>query len=310
MLKKLIAGAVLCSWAAPTLAQDADPSAAKPHQSGDASTAVKPEGTTGADGGGTPEPARPKLWFQVEVSPDITSQEPFTPDSTNDSTTVKWTLGLDYNLSPGLSLAVSGGPNATVDSDNDASASSRFVAAASLTAGPFAGFKPFIKYNIALRFTDFFEGRDGTEHTFETGFNFQHKFRIGSFDAGLIARRFESTLPQSDYGSVRTTPKLTFLAFPEVADLIVGAEFERRWYDYTDASVGRERRDWIVQGFVGLDLKHMVNRYLNRGLARQSAAEFRDFSVGVRFVDIQSNVDAQNRSTIRVTPSVSFRVTF
>jgi len=260
----------------------------------------------------------PKIWFQFDLAPEIAQQDPFSGDSqTSDSTDVKWTLGLSENLGDFLMLELKFGPVATIDSDRDATASSRLVGSISLRTQPLLSNVPpegsgranprvalnlsaLFNYQAALRYIDFFSDRDGTEHTFDVGASLQVKFPRAELTLDAVPRRVESTLPASDYSSFRLVPRLK-VPLVEGIRLVASGEAERRWYDHVDPIIGRERRDWRFQGFAGFDFAGLINNCLGMELLGEAV-------VGARMIDIGSNVPGQDRSTLKFAGSLRISV--
>ena len=272
---------------------------------------TKPVPTGAASGNGPVQyPTAPKLWFQVAVAPEVASDTPFSSDHT-DSTDVSWTLGMDIALSPDLNLGATVGPTATIDSDEDAAESSKLNLAVELLTGAsvLGGLSPSFKYQFSQRYESFFHDSDGQEHTFEAAFNHQLKFRGGRLDFSLGSRWFESTLANSDYWSIRLIPKLTIPIARESIDLTFNLTVERRRYEDLNPLIGRQRRDWRLEAVAGINLARAINTYLNRDI-EHSRDIFRTFIIGVRWIGIDSNVEASDSSTFKFTPSVSIRVNF
>jgi len=261
--------------------------------------------------------ASPKYWFQIDLAPQISQRDPLFSDSdATDSTDIGWTLGLNYNLSKRVDIEARMGATATIDSDNDATASSKLVGSVRLrrllregsqnARNPWT-LKAFARYQLGLRHKDFFADRDGTEHTFDAILALQIKFRSGpqfDFDAG--PRRVESTLAGSDYTAFRLNPRVR-LPLSSSVGLLVNGDVERRQYDGVDPAIGRSRQDWRFQIFVGLDLKQALIDLICRG-RDGCRVPIEEFNIGARLIEIESNVASQEVSTLRLAGSVSLRI--
>lgn len=253
----------------------------------------------------------PKFWFQLDVSPSIVSDQPFASGGrTTDSTVVGWTLGYNQSISPGLDLSVTAGPKVTLDADDDAEEASVIAASVRIGASDpiLLGMKPFARYSIGVRYNEFFEGRNGTAHEFTGGLTFERRFDPFSFGFELSSRLTEVSGQAEDYFAVLFAPELNVVIARDSLDLHVDTAVERRWYDDLEASPQVERRDWRFQGFFSLDFAKLINRRLGRagGLPRDGV--FRDLAVGVRILEVDSNIDEEDRSSLTVAPAIAIRI--
>lgn len=268
--------------------------------------------------GAVAAPSIPKYWFQIDLAPQISQRDPLFSDSdATDSTDVGWTLGLTYNLSKRWDVDARMGTAATIDSDRDSTASSKLFTSLRLrrllqssaegARNPWT-LKAHVRYQLGLRFTDFFADRDGTEHTFDAVLALQIKFRDGpQFDIEAGPRRLESTLAASDYTAFRLNPRVR-LPLGSALGLLVNGEVERRQYDGIDPAIGRSRQDWRFQLFAGLDLKQALIDLICRGRADGCIFPVEEFNVGARLIQIESNVASQEVSTLRLAGSLSLRI--
>jgi hypothetical protein len=302
MLKVTIIGAALL-WGSALQAQapvgaPGGEAAPKPQSAGEA-----PAPSTGATG--------VKFTFEVGVAPEIDSNAPFTRET--DSTDVSWTLGIQTMLGSAVDLAIKVGPTATVDSDRDSEASSKFNIQARLSAhAPIHGLTPTFQYQFSRLFRGFYEGGNGVQHTFDLLVGRQVKFDIGTFDISVGARRRDSSLAAKDFWSARLRSELTFPLFHDAAKLTFDANVERQRYDQTDPTIGQHRRDWTFEASAGFDFAHAVNAMLNSTLpdARFHRDIFSTFLVGGSWTRVNSNVDAQDSSRLKFAPSIAIRVSF
>lgn len=299
MKSKMLVAALLFGISIPTIAvaQDSDP--ADQDQAADLHLSE------------TETRQGPKFWFQLDVAPSIVSEQPFAAGGrTIDSTLVGWTLGYNQSISPGLDLALLAGPKVTLDADDDAEEASVLGASVRIGASNpvLFGLKPFGKYAIGLRYGEFFESRNGTAHEFTGGVTFERRFDPFSFGFELSSRLTEVSGQAEDYFAVQFAPELNVAIARDAVDLHVDVALERRWYEDMDATPQVERRDWRFQGFFSLDFAKLINRRLSNIGRLPRDGVFRDLAVGVRVLEVDSNVDDQDRSALTVAPAIAIRI--
>jgi len=267
--------------------------------------AVKPQPTAGT-GAPSGSATGAKIWFQIGVSPEITSEANL-PRNT-DSTKVGWLLGVDYVFARGWTAKLSLGPSATVDSDRDSRESSSFdVGLALESSNPLVlGLTPTISYQYTRKYQSFFADRDGHQHTFEGTLNRQFKWRWATLDVPFGPQRIDASNAADDYWAVRLRPKLTVPLLGDSVRLVLNLNLERRWYDETDPTIGRPRRDFRVETVAGLNFAPVINRWLASQGNRQDIV--REFTIGGRWIENNSNVDGQDKSSLRFTPSMTVRI--
>lgn len=309
MREKLIAataGAFLCLY--PAAAHSASRDCA-----GDRDNSSRPAMHRGISG---PVSGRP--WFQIEVAPEIVSQAPFRRDAeTTDSTAVSWTVGITCALSRDFTFEVEGGASVDLDSDEDAEEGSAFAAAARLqTSNPVLfGIEPFLSYGFERAYDEFFDGDGETEHTFEGGVAAERSAGPMTIGGEAAARWSDSTEPLSDYLALRLSPEIEIGLSPRIAALHLDGEVEWRRYQDRNPLIMEERRDRRLSAFAGLQLAPLVNRLL--GFPHEESEDPRepgplvqDALLGVRWEDVNSNVEEEEQAEFKFAPAFSIRFGF
>ena len=82
-------------------------------------------------------------------------------------------------------------------------------------------------------------------------------------------------------------------------DFIAEAAVDRRWYREVDPGLGQKRRDWRFEAFLGLDFAKAVSPG-DGGLLRS-------LGIGVRWLDIASNFDSVDSSSLKLLPAITLR---
>lgn len=253
-------------------------------------------------------------WLSIEVAPAIVSDGPFRADSpTTDSTDVSWTLEQVQPLGEKLAFELEAGPIVTVDSDDDAEEESALAASLKIRSRePIAGFTPFVGYGIQFGYSDFFDGEPGTEHTIQAGVGFKGEARRWEFEVEIAPTLVESSedppgAEPADYVAVPLSTSVTYQLAPERANLELEASVERRWYSDLDPALLAERRDWRFQSYLGVDFAGEINRLIARDSPGMQPV-FDEIGVGVRWLEVGSNVDAQDQSDVNVLPVVRIKV--
>jgi hypothetical protein len=241
-------------------------------------------------------------WIDFEVAPELASHNPLGSSSrTSDETSVSLTFITVQPISRELEIEFDVGPSTTIDTDNDNSFSSSLAAGLELrTRASAAGISSFVSYGVARDYDDFFgEGLD-TSQTLKTGVRYGGN--LGPMQVGVeVAPRYvNSTQDLDDYIAAELWMEGVVPVFGDGIDLIGEAIIDRRWYQNSDPGFGTARRDWRFETFLGLDFAGAVLPGDNSPL--------RSLGVGVRWLDINSNFNSIDSSSLKLLPAVTLRL--
>lgn len=291
-----IAAAILClasalSIAPPALAQSEPPPPGEEGAGPDTSELHIP---------GYERPPR-RAWLELEVAPELVSHNPLGSSSrASDETNVSLTFITRQPLSSGLELEFDAGPSTTIDTDNDTPFESSLAASLELRTRPGAsGFSSFLSYAVARDFDDFFGEGLETSQTLTAGLRYGGKAGPVEIGFELAPRWVNSTRDLDDYLAGELWMEGVAPVGNEI-NLIAEGIVDRRWYQNANPAIGGKRRDWRFEAFLGLDFAGAV--------ARGEGSLLRSLGLGMRWIEVNSNLDSADRSSFKLLPAITLRL--
>lgn len=243
-----------------------------------------------------------RTWLELEVAPELVSHNPLGSSSrASDATNVSMTVITTHPLSRSLEIEIDAGPSTTIDTDNDRPFESSLAAGVELRTRPGAsGFASFVSYGIARDFEDFFGDGLDTVQTLKAGVRYGGE--IGPMAVGfeLAPRWVNSTFDLDDYLAGELWMEGVIPVFGDGIDLIAEGIVDRRWYQNFDPGLQGKRRDWRIEAFLGLDFAGAV--------APKDSNWLRSLGVGLRWLDVHSNDNSVDSSSLKFLPAVTVRL--
>jgi hypothetical protein len=245
----------------------------------------------------------------AEVAPQWSTPTPWDYGEVTDSTDVSLTLTARPQITKDLELAISRGPKATLDADNDnpAGKDSAFGISAKgkYWMTPAFAFTGSVAYE--KKFKDFFDDPNGSKKVYTAGVDFKRIIK-GS-------KKFNMTLTVSAlYGITDVTDDSADHDFAQLvgkfdtplwswAKLSLEANGARRWFDEVRPTAGfRERRtEWFVSG--GLNFAPGIIKLLGDDPDNHW---LRTVKVGYKYFRRRSNIDGNDRTNS--SPSLSLAI--
>jgi hypothetical protein len=243
-----------------------------------------------------------RTWLEFEVAPELVSHNPLGSSSrASDATNVSLTVITTHPLSRSLEIEIDGGPSTTIDTDEDRPFESSLAAGVELRTRPGpSGFASFVSYSVARDFEDFFgEGLD-TVQTLKAGVRYGGEIGPMAVGVELAPRWVNSSFDLDDYLAGELWMEGVIPVFGEGIDFIAEGIVDRRWYQNFDPVLQGKRRDWRIEAFFGLDFAGAV--------APKDSNWLRSLGVGVGWLDVHSNEEAIDSSSLKFLPAVTVRL--
>lgn len=241
-------------------------------------------------------------WVDLEFAPELASHNPLGSSSrASGETSVSLTLAAVQPLSRALEIEVDVGPSVTIDTDEDTPFDSSLAANFELrTRKATSGFSSFVSYGVARDYDDFFGAGLDTSQMLKAGARYSGEF--GPLAAGfeLGPRWVNSSRDLDDYVAGELWMEGVLPVLRGGIELIAEGVVDRRWYLNMDPGLGSKRRDWRFEAFLGLDFANAVSP--------RDGSLLRSLGVGLRWLNIHSNMDSVDSSSLKLLPAVTVRL--
>lgn len=243
-----------------------------------------------------------RAWVDLEIAPELASHNPLGSSSrTSGETNVSLTFVAVQPLSRALEIEIDVGPSMTIDTDTDAPFDSSLAANFELrTRKAASGFSSFVSYGVARDFDDFFGAGLDTSQMLKAGARYSGKFGPMAVGFELAPRWVNSSHDLDDYVAGELWMEGVLPVLRDGIDFIAEGVIDRRWYLNMDPGFGGKRRDWRFEAFLGLDFARTVSP--------RDGSLLRSLGVGLRWLDIHSNMDSVDGSSLKLLPAVTLRL--
>lgn len=242
--------------------------------------------------------------LELEIAPQIASHNMLGAESrTSASTDVTLIFITTHKLSEQFEMEFDAGPSVSIDG-NGVSGSSLAAALELRTKPDDSGVSAFARYGAARDFEDFFGAGIDTVQSVTAGLRYGTSIGPAAIGFELAPRWVNSSHDLDDYLAGELFVDAVFPVIGDGIILIAEMSVDRRWYRDVDPAISAKRRDWRVQTFIGLDFADAL------APASGGANPIRSLGVGVRWLDISSNLDSADRSSIKLLPAVTAGLSF